>query len=287
MTKKKKSATATGATGAKDTCFIIMPFGDWADFYYDNIFRPAVDNAGLTPRRADDLYRPSAIVHDIWELTQTARLLLADLTGKNPNVFYELGLAHAIAKPVILVAEKMDDVPFDLRALRVIIYDKNDPNWGTILKDKITAAAREVLASPKEAVLPTFMAVRGAHEKPTVTATEKELISLRQEMEMIKRSIAARESPYFRRPISRDEAEMRVRDYIRQGLPPDFVARRLSDMVGIPRQDAIDFVRDYIRRTDPSLFDERPSQPRVEERSAEKRVDEPSTDPKSAQQPPP
>jgi len=47
-------------------------------------------------------------------------VLLADLTGKNPNVFYELGLAHALAKPVILIAETLDDIPFDLRALRVI-----------------------------------------------------------------------------------------------------------------------------------------------------------------------
>ena len=101
-----------------------MPFGGWLDDYYETIYRPAIIAAGLEPHRADDLYRPSTIVTDIWSYTRRAKLLLADLTGKNPNVFYELGLAHALAKPVILVAEEMDDIPFDLRALRIIVYDK-------------------------------------------------------------------------------------------------------------------------------------------------------------------
>ena len=107
-----------------------MPFGGWFDDYYSTVFVPAIEKAGLESRRADDLYRPSTIVSDIWKFTMKAKLVLADLSEKNANVFYELGLAHALAKPVILVVEPMDDVPFDLRALRVLQYDKNDPNWG-------------------------------------------------------------------------------------------------------------------------------------------------------------
>jgi hypothetical protein len=50
-------------------------------------------------------------------------VILADLTNKNPNVFYELGLAHAVGTPVILLAQSIDDVPFDLRPVRTIIYE--------------------------------------------------------------------------------------------------------------------------------------------------------------------
>ncbi|HEX3745946.1 MAG TPA: hypothetical protein VHW09_18520 [Bryobacteraceae bacterium] len=85
----------------KDICFVIMPFGGWLDDYYKAIYRPAIEAANLEPHRADDLFRPSTIVNDIWAYTRKAKLLLADLTGKNPNVFYELGLAHALAKPVV------------------------------------------------------------------------------------------------------------------------------------------------------------------------------------------
>src|SRR5207237_6250655 len=106
VTKKKKSLVKQPSRG---TCFTIMPFGSWFDSYYETIYVPAIQSAALTPRRADDLYRPSAIVNDIWILTREATIILADLSGKNPNVFYELGLAHALAKPAILVTESMDD----------------------------------------------------------------------------------------------------------------------------------------------------------------------------------
>jgi hypothetical protein len=140
----------SGEEDDKGICFTIMPFGGWFDRHYEEIYRPAVEAAGLKSRRADDLYRPSAIVHDIWELTKKAKIILADLSGKNPNVFYELGLAHARAKPAILVTESMDDVPFDLRALRVIAYDRNRSDWGFDLKTRIENSIREVLASPFE-----------------------------------------------------------------------------------------------------------------------------------------
>jgi hypothetical protein len=110
----KRRGNKRGAVGReKEICFTIMPFGGWLDEYYETIYCPAIEAAGLKPRRADDLFRPGTIVTDIWDYTRQAKLLLADLTGKNPNVFYELGLAHALKKPAILVAESMDDIPFD------------------------------------------------------------------------------------------------------------------------------------------------------------------------------
>src|ERR1044071_4330712 len=104
QTKKGRAVKQPAKQSAnKETCFIIMPFGEWFDYYHDTIYVPAIESTGLIPRRADDLYRPSSIVNDIWALTQQAKVILADLSGKNPNVFYELGLAHAVAKPAILV----------------------------------------------------------------------------------------------------------------------------------------------------------------------------------------
>jgi hypothetical protein len=129
----------------EEICFVIMPFGGWLDDYYASVYCPAIKETELIPHRADDLFRPSTIVNDIWAYTKRAKVLLADLTGKNPNVFYELGLAHALAKPVILVAESMEDIPFDLRALRIILYDKNSPNWGEILRLKMDASINATL----------------------------------------------------------------------------------------------------------------------------------------------
>ncbi len=92
MTDKKENKT-------KQTYFMIMPFRGWFDKYYEDIYKPAIEDAGFDSKRADDLYRPGNIVNDIWTYTKEASVILADLTNKNPNVFYELGLAHAITKP--------------------------------------------------------------------------------------------------------------------------------------------------------------------------------------------
>ena len=107
-----------------DTCFVMMPFGEWFDRYYQEIYVPAIKDAGLEPVRADELFTTGSVVEQIWEQIEKSKLLLADLSGKNPNVFYELGLAHAAKKPVIFTSSAVDDVPFDLRHLRVIIYMK-------------------------------------------------------------------------------------------------------------------------------------------------------------------
>ena len=60
---------------------------------------------------------------DIWSAIKAAKIIIADCTGRNPNVFYEIGLAHAIGKKVVLITQSMDDIPFDLRQLRTIVYE--------------------------------------------------------------------------------------------------------------------------------------------------------------------
>jgi hypothetical protein len=237
------------AAGKRGICFIIMPFGDWSDNYLESIYIPAIESVGLIPRRADDLYRPSAIVNDIWALTRKAKVILADLSAKNPNVFYELGLAHAVAKPAILVAESIDDIPFDLRALRVIIYNKNEPDWGEVLQEKIETAINEVLESPLEAVLPTFLKVKESNHPKTVTRAEKELISLKQEVDLIRRELQrtgrkeTSESPS--RPISTNEALTLARDYREKGINDENFIYKLRE-AGWTRQA----VRNLISRLD-------------------------------------
>lgn len=233
-TVKAESGTHEGATNG--ICFVIMPFGGWLDDYYQEIYRPAIEAAGLDPHRADDLFRPSTIVNDIWAYTKKARLVLADLSGKNPNVFYELGLAHALAKPAILVAESMDDVPFDLRALRVIVYDKNAPDWGRILKEKVQAYVAEVVKTPAEAVLPAFLDTKDSGPKPTVTPHEKEILELRQQIELIREELANVGKIHGESDgkIDPEGARALIRRYILSGMSENEVIMRLA-LLGAPK----------------------------------------------------
>jgi hypothetical protein len=135
-----------------DTCFVMMPFGDWFDRYYQEIYVPAIKEAGFEPVRADELFTTGSVVEQIWEQIEKAKLLLADLSGKNANVFYELGLAHAAKKPVIFTAAVVDDVPFDLRHLRVIIYDIREPEWAPRLRKSIADYLRNATKDPGKSI---------------------------------------------------------------------------------------------------------------------------------------
>ncbi len=139
-----------------DTCFVMMPFGTWQDTYYKDIFSPAIKEAGMEPLRADELFSTGTVIEQIWEQITKAKILLADLTGKNANVFYELGLAHAARKPVIFTSSNIDDVPFDLRHLRVIVYDTKDPFWGEKLKENLTAYLRNAKDDPAKSIPQPF-----------------------------------------------------------------------------------------------------------------------------------
>jgi len=110
----KKLEKATNI-GANDSCFVMQPFAAPLGDYYEKIYKPAIEKAGLRPVRADaEIFATGKIMDQVWSGINTAKVLVAELTSRNPNVFYELGLAHAMKKPVVLVSAKEEDVPFDL-----------------------------------------------------------------------------------------------------------------------------------------------------------------------------
>jgi hypothetical protein len=104
-------------------CFVLMPFRSDLNPVYEDHIKKVAQAAGLQAQRADDIFSNSSIMEDIWKSIVCARVILADMTGKNPNVFYEMGIAHAIGKTVVLLTQSLDDVPFDLRHLRHVQYE--------------------------------------------------------------------------------------------------------------------------------------------------------------------
>jgi len=103
-------------------CFVLMPFDTKFKLVYSKGIKPAIRKAKLIPKRADNIFDIRPVVQDIWEYINKAQLIIADLTEKNPNVFYEVGLSHAVPKRLIILTQKKEDVPFDLQYLRWIPY---------------------------------------------------------------------------------------------------------------------------------------------------------------------
>lgn len=150
--ERGRSKSSNDSTSG-ESCFVMQPFAGALGSYYESIFKPAIEQAGMIPVRADaDIFATGKIVDQIWRGINSAKVLVAELTSKNPNVFYELGLAHALRKPVVLVSSNEEDVPFDLRHIRVIVYDQTDPFWGTKLIDKVADNIRSAVDNPEDAI---------------------------------------------------------------------------------------------------------------------------------------
>src|SRR5947209_8243021 len=88
-----------------DLCFVMMPFASRFSNVFQVIQSVVEDYGSCRCVRADQIASPSQITRDVWEQIQRARFLIADLTGQNPNVFYEVGFSPAIHKNVILLVE--------------------------------------------------------------------------------------------------------------------------------------------------------------------------------------
>ncbi|HST59983.1 MAG TPA: SIR2 family protein [Longimicrobium sp.] len=107
---------------SSNLCFVMMPFRPGLDHVYADLIRPAAEALGLTVLRADEMSAPGAITEQIRVAIQQSRVCIADLTGKNPNVLYEVGIAHSLGKPTLLLTQEFSDLPFDMQGLRVIRY---------------------------------------------------------------------------------------------------------------------------------------------------------------------
>jgi hypothetical protein len=129
----------------KASCFIVMPFSqEWsADVH--RVLARACEAAAVRPVRGDDLFTPTDILEDIWQSINAADFVIADITGRNPNVLYELGIAHTLAKPVLILSRDAVDIPIDLATRRVILYGQKADAWREDLARMMSEAIARVV----------------------------------------------------------------------------------------------------------------------------------------------
>jgi hypothetical protein len=126
-------------------CFIVMPFSlEWSNDVHKAL-AAACKSVAVTPVRGDDVFTPTDILVDIWQSINNADFVIADITGRNANVLYELGVAHTLAKPVLIISRNAADIPIDLATRRVILYGQAEDAWQEDLGVKVTRAIKEIL----------------------------------------------------------------------------------------------------------------------------------------------
>lgn len=148
-------------------CFVIGPIGDdgsdirrRSDQVLNYIIEPVVRSLGYeTPIRADRIAEPGVITSQIIQHIINDSLVVADLTGKNANVFYELAIRHAIRKPVVQIIQEGENIPFDVAQHRTIYVDHTDLDSVEACKGHLADQVRALEANPTNISSPISTAI--------------------------------------------------------------------------------------------------------------------------------
>jgi nucleoside 2-deoxyribosyltransferase len=128
----------------KPFAFILMPFDEAFTDTYKLGIKAVSDELGVVAERVDEQSFSETILERIYRQIQIADFIVADMTGRNANVFYEVGYAHALEKRCILITRHADDIPFDLKHHRHIIYGNSISNLKAKLRDEFKWMMKEI-----------------------------------------------------------------------------------------------------------------------------------------------
>jgi len=130
---RSKAPMTSGDATFETTCFYVTPIGDegtefrkHSDLFLSHIIEPALEQFQLRVVRADQIGQAGIITRQIFDYIIRSRLVIADLSFHNPNVFYELAIRHMTKKPVVQISRIGDKIPFDINQMRTVILDNTD-----------------------------------------------------------------------------------------------------------------------------------------------------------------
>lgn len=136
-------------------CFVIAPIGEAesdtrkrSDQILKHVISPALKDCGYKPTRADQISEPGMITSQVIQRIVDDPLVIADLTERNPNVFYELAIRHAIRKPLVQLIKKGEQIPFDVAGTRTIHVDHHDLDSVEQAKSEIVAQVKSLEKNP-------------------------------------------------------------------------------------------------------------------------------------------
>lgn len=151
------------------------------------------------------MFRAGNVVHQIWEMISESVVVLADVSEQNANVYYELGLAHAMAKPCVLITRDVSTIPFDLRGSRHIVYDTQNIRWDDDLRRNIVKSVEESMAAPELSIV--FPEHLGGLVADQQSATTAHLMMLQASIDSLRQQIESSEPSGYRPELGLGTAE--------------------------------------------------------------------------------
>ena len=229
-------------TDNKHSCFVISPIGTEgsdirrrADQILRHVISPAADSCGFETIRADQISEPGLITTQVIQHLIDDPLVIADLTGSNPNVFYELAIRHAIRKPLVQIIQKDEKIPFDVAGMRTIPVDHRDLDSVQEAKAEIEKQIHAVMRKkPEEIESPISVSVELQALRHSDNPEERTLAEFVSAIADLRTNIAGIE-----KKLSTPEAI----------LPPSYIVNLMETAVRrIPRDN--EFIHEVIFRID-------------------------------------
>ena len=178
-------------------CFVIAPIGEpesdtrkRSDQILRHIIRPAVEAKGYTAVRADEISEPGIITSQVIQHVVDDPLVVADLTERNPNVFYELAVRHAIRKPFIQIINKGESIPFDVAATRTVFVDHHDLDNVETAKAEITEQIAALESDSSTLETPISVSLDLQHLRRSENPGERSLADVLSELSGIRSALA-------------------------------------------------------------------------------------------------
>jgi len=174
------------------TCFVIAPIGDEgseirrrSDQVLTHIIKPAAQECEYDAVRADPISEPGIITSQVIQHLIDDDLVIADLTGKNPNVFYELAVRHTVKKPVVQTIQSGESIPFDVAPTRTVHFDHRDLDSVANCKGELIRQIRSVEKDPSKVDSPISVAIdlQSLHKSENpLEKSNAEIISMLQDL---------------------------------------------------------------------------------------------------------
>lgn len=145
--------------------FVLMPFGDEFEDVYKIGIKGVAEQEGIIAQRVDEQLYKEGMLERIYNQIAACDFLIADMTGRNPNVFYEVGYAHAKDKLCILITSDASDIPFDLKHRRHIVYGTSIVRLKSELQKELLWAKSEIVNVKEKRIRVTLQKCEGTLEK--------------------------------------------------------------------------------------------------------------------------
>jgi hypothetical protein len=161
------------STAPKPFVFVLMPFAEEFDDIYEFGIKGAADDAGAYAERVDEQMFDEGILERVFNQINKADVIVAEMTGRNPNVFYEVGYAHALGKLVVLMTKTAEDIPFDLKDRPHIEHGGRIADLKDQLTRKLTWALEEARRRGDASASQRFSVAVGSVEIPLAAEGKK------------------------------------------------------------------------------------------------------------------